>query len=365
MRQYRLSLHYRLGRHVLIGFLAALLAMPFFSPQLPRVPDITLEGTLVRSNSRIFGRYLKDIKANNGLLVLGTSETYNYPNDNYWALLANDERMPKRISCLAGAGRTCTVYFPGLLANAEAYRGLDVLYFINPTYWRSGHNRFEYKYFDRYNTRQVADAFESEAEDRGLYEAFLEPYYDHVSDSASFSERGQVWIDEIQSYFHYDLGNYLSPPPAIETTVHAAPSKKAMAQLENEIDTLRNVTHRYWEKYDHPPMPALDTTADYQYRALETFTQLCNELDINLVCFLGPYNGKFAEVRSPEVLPIYRDNSRQIRDILKRNNIPCIDGEDIGYVPGSFTDIQHHSRYGAWLIQQRILAYYAQNPTQE
>ena len=364
MRLYRLSMHYRIGRHVLIGFLGALLAMPFISPQLHRVPDVSLEGTLVRTNSRVFGRYLKDIKANDGLLILGTSETYNYPKENYWALLRNDERMPKAVSCLAGAGRTCTVYFPGMLANPEAYKGLDVLYFINPTYWRSGHNRFEYKYYDRYNSMQVAQGFKSEAKDRGLYEDFLEPYFDHVSDSASFSDRGLVWIDAVQSYFHYDLSNALFPAAPVEKMAHPAPSARAMRQLNNDIDTSKNVTHRYLTKYNNPPMPALDTTLDYQYRALEEFVKLANELDINLVCFLGPYNGIYAQEQNPEVLPIYKENSRQIRSILQQGNIPCIDGEDLSYVPGGFTDIQHHSLYGAWLIEQRILEYYEQQAAQ-
>ena len=112
-----------------------------------------------------------------------------------------------------------------------------------------------------------------------------------------------------------------------------------MKQLHEQIDTTKNVTHRYLTKYNNPPMPPLDTTKDYQYKALETFVQLANELEINLVCVLGPYNGIYAQEQNPEVLPIYRDNSNQIRGILKAANIPCIDGEDLSYVPGGFTDI--------------------------
>ena len=121
----------------------------------------------------------------------------------------------------------------------------------------------------------------------------------------------------------------------------------------------------YFEKYKQPPMPPLDTTRDFQYRALEEFAKLANELDINLVCFLGPYNGIYAQVQSPEVLPIYKENSRNIRAILERHQIPCINGEDLSYVPGGFTDIQHHSLYGAWLIEQRILEYYEQQAPNE
>src|SRR5690606_34772097 len=96
--------------------------------------------------------------------------------------------------------------FPLILDNPEAFEGLDVIYYINPTYWRVGLNQFREGYFERYVDASLVNRIKEKAQKKGLYEKFMKPVDD---DPEPFITAADHYVDAFKSYYYNDLTNCL------------------------------------------------------------------------------------------------------------------------------------------------------------
>jgi hypothetical protein len=350
----------RWGRIVIAALITAL-GIPLVIGKLPLPQTPTLDGVSIRENRRVFPRFLEAVKHHQGVLVLGTSETAGHlAGNNYWALLNRDRTVAPYFSVLSGAGRCSYIWFPAILANPEAFRGLRVLYFLNPTYWRNDLNRLDPRYYERYNSAALVRAVAYRAERMGL-QAFLPGPGSAAWRAEAGPEPLERSFQEWLSYYSHDLNTLLRGGFAPKSRDYERPSPEELWMWRQGLDPRRNASDRYLKQHPRQGIPAIGRS-DFQYRALAAFAELAQRTGIRLVVFIGPYNGIIARNHSPGVLPGYRAVVTEVKRILTQTSTPFIDGTDLSYLEGVFIDAQHHSAFGAWKIEQKIAAYYRRGP---
>ena len=316
-----------------------------------------LPGANVKNGDFEFKMFLRKIKQNKGVLVCGTSETGNLYYTNYWRLLAKDKEFDKKVSVLGGAGRTCGMYFPLILNYPEEFEDLELIYFINPTYWRDGYNRFIPEYFTRYvgyvQARHVTSYGQMPLD------TFIRPEVIDIEDAA------KNYVNTLKNTFAGYLTQVVSdfvPSWRIqfgcsEKHPDAIPTDSAwVAGLYADLDLENNVS-----KKNLPRMKRffnIDTVSQYRYDELRHFITLAKAYSINLKFVLGPYNGIQAEIFNKPSRRHHDEVVENIRQILEESGFEFIDASDLSFVPGSFMDSQHHSKYGAYLMYQKIKNHY-------
>lgn len=348
----------KMGR-IVIGALLIVLFIPLVVQfvALPQLP--TVEGTYIRENSRVFPRFLEAIKNNDGVLVIGTSETGNHlSGENYWAMLNRDKSVKPYFSVLGGAGRCSYIWFPPILANAKSFRGLHVLYYLNPTYWREDLNGFSNHYYDRYNGELLVRYILPTAKKYHL-QPFVLPYF-----QGSFQKEG--WQDyivgkvkDLNSFYSYDLYRLFKRGFPRKSRDYRNPAGAEIWMWQYGLNLKTNVSEEYLENNPGSGIPEIGAS-DFQYQALEAFVGLSKKVGIDLVVFIGPYNGILARRFSPGVIPGYENVIHNVKQILGKSQTEFIDGSDLSYLEGVFRDAQHNSTFGAWKIEQKIAAYYAE-----
>jgi len=352
----RLADQARMGQ-IVFGALVMVLLIPLAIQfmALPQTP--TLEGTYIRENSRAFPRFLEAIKQHDGILVIGTSETGNHlSGENYWAMLNRDKAVKPYFSVLGGAGRCSYIWFPPILANPKAFRGLRVFYYLNPTYWREDLNGFSEPYYDRYNGALLVRSIFPAAK-RYELQSFVKPYFQGKYQQEDWRD---YWVDglkDFNSFYSYDLYHLLKGgfPRKIHNYRYPAPAQIWMWQYG--LDLTHNVSDDYWAQNPATGIPKIGAS-EFQYQALAAFIKLSKEVDMDLVVFIGPYNGILARHFSPEVIPEYKTVVERVKHILIQSKTQFIDGSDLSFSEGVFRDVQHNSTFGAWKIEQKIAAYY-------
>ncbi len=346
----------RLGRIVMAAFLTALL-IPLLLSRLVLPQPLSVEGVFVRDNGRQFGRFLETVQQHRGVLVLGTSETGNHlRGENYWAMLNRDRTVKPYFSVLGGAGRCSYIWFPALLANERSLQGLTMLYYLNPTYWRDDLNRFLFHYYDRYNSAAAVRAVLPEARRHGLM-PFITPYLKQNRQSELPPQGYARRLNDFKSYYTYDLKLLLQGSPLRKHRSYRHPSAEELWMWRHELDPRYNVSADFLAQNPGAGIPAVGDS-DFQYRALRAFVKLAKATGIRLTVFIGPYNGILAQRNSPQVIPGYQRLIANIKQILTESGTPYIDGTDLSYCKGVFMDAQHHSAFGAWKIEQKIVARY-------
>ena len=328
----------------------------------------TASGIDVKENTIKFKAFLNGIKENDGVLIIGTSETAAFKEANYRTLLNRYFSTKKKFSYLAGAGRVDYIYFPTFLNNRSEVENLEVLYFINPTYWRAGLNEFSPEYYERYNSQSEVERVKPELEKRGIYSGFVPSQIDSskLSDFefsvATAIKRLRLFYLPFFQWVHSHTASDLIPSESTlctesfegkftDTTWYDA--------LKLEVDTITNSTDKYGFKADNE-FYSIDT-GDFQYRALIGFISLCRDMNVRLTCLIGPYNNIYCKRTNPEYIGDYEEVIRKIGDLLEREKVDYIDARDISYMQYSFNDKQHHSKYAAWLLAERIANYYEKN----
>ncbi len=325
---------------------------------------LTVKGTYVANDSRVFHRFVEDIKSANGVLVLGTSETGNELDGyNYWGFLNRDKDIGYKFSVLGGAGRDYSVYLPIIVGNPELFRGLKVLVYINPTYWRETLCKFDNSYFTRYVGRDLALRVKDDFMERGLFDKFLKPvmFDDGKIDSLeySFNDELDKYVADFKTYFSYDLKRVISddqqPPP--KTRKFELMSTQQLDSLKAGINLEFNAVESFLAT--GTPFPAIAQGCSFRYDALYEFINLCDEFDVDVTFYLGPYNGVYCEKKNPEHRASYEEVIADIKMLVKGAEIPLIDGSGLSNTTGTFLDVQHISKYGAYLTAQQIKEYYA------
>jgi hypothetical protein len=356
----RLADQARIGQ-IVMGALVVVLLIPFWLNFVTLPQTLTVEGTYIRDNSRVFPRFLEGIKTHHGVLILGTSETGNHlSGENYWAMLNQDQTVRPYFSVLGGAGRCSYIWFPPILANQKAFKGLSVLYYLNPTYWREDLNGFAQSYYDRYNGFSLVRQILPQAKKYGI-ESFVSPYFNGRHQSRVYAEDWRDWVFDqfgnFNSFYSYDLRNLAKGGFAPKSVDFRQPAAAELWMWQYGLDLDHNVSEEYYQQNPATGIPAIGA-GDFQYRALKAFIKLSKRVGIHLVVFVGPYNGILARYSSSQVIPEYEKVIANVKQILVESRTEFIDGSDLSYCRGVFRDVQHNSTFGAWKIEQKIAAYY-------
>jgi len=339
-----------------IAFVAILVIpfiLSFFNPSYVSMP----EGAYIKSGNRIFYNFLENVKQTNGILVLGTSETGNGLNgNNYYSILNRDNGFKKSVYSLGGAGRTANVYFPLILDNPQAFDNLDIIYYINPTYWRIGLNNFSSDYFNRYVDAGIAIAVKNKAQKANIYDKFIK---EGAEKKAYFPFLANRIADNFKSFYYYNLIGLLTknkPTNTVKLDINNYYSKQKIEDFKHKINLDYNATDEFLKK--ELPFLIIDTNSTYQYEMLLGFIQLTKKYNINCKFYLGPYNEIYCNKKSPKFKKEHQEVIKKIIHLLTTNNVEFIDGSIQSNIPGTFIDVQHISEYGAYLTALQIKEYY-------
>ena len=358
-----LSIKFIIQNKLWISALTALLVIAFFPLYISFLPSketaiVIPKGGEIKMGNHIFYDFLKKVKEEDALLVLGTSETGNLlKGNNYYGLLNKDKSFTTKVYHLGGAGRNSNVYFPFLLDHPEVFKGMNILVYLNPTYWRKGLNQFSEGYYTRYVSDALTYKVKRKAEEKEIYSTFMT-----MQNEKSFAPEltAESLKDEYTSYFYHGLSNYITPPVA--DTAHT----KYLNIFElQDVDTTEyladinlnyNVTDEYYAL--NGGFPAIDSTSSYQDELLAAFVGLLKENNINCTFYIGPYNAVFCKHKDSTLLPAYEETLTKIKSYLDQEEMEYIDGTSISYQTGTFIDVQHIGEYGAYLTAKQIKTYY-------
>lgn len=315
-------------------------------------------GVQVKNGDRIFYQFLDDVKKENGVIVMGTSETGNsLHGNNYWGLLDRDIDLNRHFYAFGGAGRCSYMYFPLILDNPEAFKDLEIIYYINPTYWRKGLNNFKEHYYERYMNESLALSVKNKAIEHGIFEKYMKPGI-HVKSSIPFYFDRK--LEGYKSVFYSDFMSIINPDDNIKAPskidVDRSKIQRVFQTIETETDLAFNACYQFMEQ--NTPFPEIDTESDFQSQMLIHFIQLINEYQINCTFYLGPYNEVYCQAMNPEFKQQHDEVVTEIKTILNDQQAKYIDGSYQSTVSGTFFDLQHISEYGAYLTAVDIKEYY-------
>lgn len=358
-----ISVKFIIKNKLWLSAVIALIAVGLFPLYLPLIsPKNTVisvpKGGQIKLGNHIFYDFLEKVKKEDALLVLGTSETGNLlEGNNYYGLLNKDAGFQQKVYHLGGAGRNTNVYFPFLLDHPEAFQGMNILVYLNPTYWRKGLNEFSKGYYTRYVSDALTYKVKSKEMANGLYPKFMQ-----LSSDKSFSPElfAEYWKDEYTSYFYHDLKNFFETPKEDKTfsnnlNIFNLDTADTSSYLK-DINLTYNVTDAYFAL--NGGFPAIDTNSSYQDDLLAALVGLLKANDISCTFYVGPYNATFCKHKDSTLIPYYEQTLSKIKDYLKSENMNYIDGTSISYQTGTFMDVQHIGQYGAYLTAKQIKAYY-------
>lgn len=314
----------------------------------------------VKNNTAKLEKFLAGIKANNGVLTLGTSES-GVTGYNYYELLSADTAIDAQFSVFYGAGRFCEKYIPLIHNKPESWRGLKVLVFINPTYWRLGLNGYSKEYQERYLSElQITQGYEK---------SFNKEKYSKLLPMNTLNL--SVKVDEFMkrnyfNQFNKKLKNRIDPIPDSLTTSVFTPfgnppnlashlSSENIAQLKVGIDTITNCSYEFLKKHPDITISPVDTNSIYRYDALDYFIKLCEKDSINVTFVIGPYNRKIMESnKNIKEIKRYEALMQSIFKFMDDRSQKYVDLNYLSVEPYVFSDLQHHSKYGGYMIYKGI-----------
>lgn len=355
LANYGLFITISIGVLLLVG-----VAIPKKHHLQPKEQWHTLKGLHIKHNDEPHvAAFLRSIKKNDGYLVLGTSESGSLRGGNYYDYLNGDRDSDlPYFSPLAGAGRTCGVQIPMLLHHQELVDSLKLIYLINPVYWRENLSRFELGYYRRYNNFAMC---KNAAVPKSL-SAHLTTSFEAYSNRLNFLEKGiEYAIQLLRSlrrnyFFHFRnlLGCEDSMSDVITVKERITLNKKRKnfgkppsEKLDSALNIPQSFTHKQWYK----PIGGDKT---FRFKELEEFVILCQHLGIETTFVVGPYNRKFVKKYDPSNVKHHNAVVKEIKNLLKEHQVDWLDASDLSDTLGAFTDHQHHSNYGAYLLYKRI-----------
>ena len=324
---------------------------------------MTIDPIHVKKDDAYFHLFLDGIKKNDGVLVLGTSESGELDKFNYWELLNSDSTIESRFSVLYGAGRSCERYIPSMINNPEHWDGINLLVFINPVYWREGLDRFNIEYHERY--MDYASLREARSTSKHKDQIDLLFKGGKSIERAGPSERVNHFFDDniyplYNRRLRASLGlstqamNHFTPfPNTVNTSI--SPTKEQLDAIKFEINPALNCSAEFLEHEENPTLTALNLSSEYRKTSLQYFTRLCKENNIQVTFIVGPYNRVLAEKQgqSGEIRQ-YEAVLNRIKTDLTKENMPFIDASGVSSINQTFIDQQHHSKFGGYTIYELI-----------
>lgn len=321
-----------------------------------------VKANAVKFNTQDFHEYLRQIAENDGVLVMGTSETGNMGGLNYFDMLNADTTIHRQFSRLGGAGRFFEVYIPLIVADPEAWQGVELMAFVNPTYWRVGLNSFQPHYFERYADKRIAFSHRSALEELGIWNNVYATYFESSPPTLLYASALERKMDALRDLFAVELRSLYQTPqnPFVPfATPKPLPNEATLKGYVDNIDTTYNVSHAFRAHRKRMWYPRLNSTSQFRNQVLRAFIQTCQQHHIKLTVVLGSYNGVMARAVRPEAdVQEYETLLEDLRILLDEAGIAHIDVSETSYINGSYRDYQHHSKYGAYLKYQIIKAYY-------
>lgn len=342
---------------VLAFLLLAWLIPPFKAPE-PSRQLFTIRHQELRDNNPLYtDLFLQSIKHNNGYLVLGTSESNNLTEGNYYDFLNADTALNIGFSVVAGAGRTPCTYFP-LIQSNENVRGLKVIFTINPRYWCTPYARSNKHYFGRYvSTAEYKRANRSKNK---LVNDILKINRPHVPLVNRIGDGMCLFLDRLRRKYYQDLVFDLKPDKFCRS-LHYLERQKRLDEYPGfgKLDSTQyDFEHNVAKGYNvNENIFAVDTSVTYRYDELRAMISVCKEHGVDITFVVGPYNKLAFEKASPGEVPLLDEVCHHIMDLCRQENVPYIDATDMSDMPGVFKDIQHHNSYGAYFIYLKIKDY--------
>lgn len=360
-RMYTLKVLAWIGSVVLASVLAFLLLAwlipPFKAPE-PSRQLFTIRHQELRDNNPLYtDLFLQSIKHNNGYLVLGTSESNNLTEGNYYDFLNADTSLNIGFSLVAGAGRTPCTYFP-LIQSNDNVRGLKVIFMINPRYWCNPYARSNKQYFSRYVS--TAEYKLANHPKNKLVQDILKTNRPHISLVNRIGDGAALFLDWVRRKYYQDLVFNLNPDK-FGKSLYFFGEKKSLDEYPNfgKLDSTQyDFGHNVAKGYDvNENLFDVDTSVTYRYDELRAMISVCKEHDVDITFVVGPYNKLAFEKACPEQIPMLDEVCQNIMNICRQEKVPYIDATDLSDTPGAFKDIQHHSSYGAYFIYLKIKNY--------
>ncbi|MFT5581250.1 MAG: hypothetical protein ACI9XP_001164 [Lentimonas sp.] len=352
------------GRFLLLVLLCTFLVSPFlikeyvYSEPVDQMSSLNGMSTKYNDKSEV-SLFFNSIKKNQGYLCMGTSESGEIDGYNYFDYLNHDEDLgDKRFSISGGAGRTCSMYIPIFEQHKSEVSGMKIIYLINPVYWRSDLVKVSKEYWKRYNSYgNFKDIIHSKKISENRFQPVLE-YVDKLNPFEKFLFSAEFQLRKFRRSFFHDLRYNFDDKNYLDNFTFISSAKNGSKNFESQAKALLgnvNADYNVFKTFHNFEwFQPIKKDNDYRYRELIAFIETCKHLNIKAEFILGPYNKAFVEKYAPSEVSNYDEVVLNIKKILESNNSSYIDASDISNERGAFSDHQHHSTYGAYLIYQKI-----------
>lgn len=358
---------YRMKNMAFVGIVAlvavafwmlASLCIPAFKYKSSDKQLYTIRHQELRDNNTLYtDLFLQSIKDNNGYLVLGTSESGSVTGGNYFDFLNADTTLDVRFSVVAGAGRTACTYFP-LICGNDNVENLKVIYYVNPAYWCNKLASSNEDYFMRY-TSYAAMWSAGVGGDKHVDDV-LKANRRNVTISDRAADFLSFYFDKIRRKYYQDLVFDLDSTKFTEGLMYVRPKSEVqkIISFDRPDSSAYNYELNVFGSFDVNSYSLhVKTEPSYRYDELRAMIHLCRERNVDIVFVVGPYNHiAFSKANSSELADMQSVCTKILR-MLDEEGAEYIDATDISSVPGTFSDWQHHSSYGAYLLYQKIRNY--------
>lgn len=323
---------------------------------------LTVDATHAKDDDAFFHLFMRRLRNNKDVLVLGTSESGFMDSYNYWELLNADTTIIEDFGVLYGAGRSCERYIPSMLNHPEIWKSQRLLVLVNPVYWREGLSRFNLEYHTRYMNDQEVRKARTKSSRKDDYDLLFgagatRNISAQVNVVNSFLDKNlhRLFYDRVRGYIGWEteeINHFTIHPKYLSAAARTTPP--ILTTLRKEILPEFNCTQDFLDQGEYA-MNTLVLDAMYRNTALDYFIHLCKELKIDVTFVIGPYNYILADAcGQQDVIKQNEALEEQLRKTFERENMPYIDATEISKVPGSFKDKQHHSKYGGYLLYKCI-----------
>lgn len=361
MKMYRMKYMAFVGVVALVAvafWMLASLCIPSFRYSATDRQLYTIRHQELRDNNTLYTDLLvQSIKANNGYLVLGTSESDYMNGENYYDFLNADTTLQCRFSLIAGAGRTACTYFP-LIQSNKNIGGLKIIYFVNPAYWCNKLARSNADYFLRYTS--YAAMWSAGVGGDKYVDDVIGANRNNVTMSDRATDFLAFYFDKIRRKYYQDLVFTMDSMKFMKTLNFVPPqSEMQKSVLSAPPDSSEyNYTYNVSGSFDINSYSLhVKTEPSYRYDELRAMIHLCRERNVDIVFVVGPYNHIAFEKANAYELSGFQTVCDSIIALLNEEHASYIDATDISSTAGAFRDWQHHSSYGAYLIYQKIKDY--------
>jgi len=222
--------------------------------------------------------FIRSIKENNGVLCLGTSESTFLDGRNYYHYLNNDLSIKEtRFSILAGAGRTCGMYIPLLMANKDIFDSLKIIYMINPVYWRNDLSTVSKEYWYRYSSYGMGQNISMNNKDT-IHFSPVKEYYEGLN----YFKRGilsaEYFLREKRKAYFHDLHYAFASENFNDQFGVMSELRGDLSNDQNflspdfsELDTTWNILKSF---HNHQWFDPINSSESYRFRELKAFISL-------------------------------------------------------------------------------------------